>query len=160
MEFNLINVGIADLQVAPTPNILRTILGSCVGICLYDPEGKVGGLAHIMLPAHRSDDSPKKKYANTAAIMLVEEIEKIGGKKELIWAKIIGGSNMFSITRTTTMLGDIGKKNIDAVRAILDLLKIKIISEDVGGDYGRTIDFYIETGMVRVKVHGREVKTI
>jgi hypothetical protein len=49
MSFQLINIGIADLKVTTTPNVLRTILGSCVGICLYDPGTKVIGLSHIML---------------------------------------------------------------------------------------------------------------
>ena len=51
MEFNLINVGIADYAISSSPDILRTILGSCVGICLYDPELKIGGMCHIMLPS-------------------------------------------------------------------------------------------------------------
>ena len=50
MSFKLINVGIADTEVAKPPDILRTILGSCVGICFYDSVNKIGGLAHIMLP--------------------------------------------------------------------------------------------------------------
>ena len=160
MNFSLINVGIADLDVSSSPDILRTILGSCVGICLYDSERKIGGLSHIMLPSIRSDDSPKKKYADTAIPILIEEMLKIGAKENGITAKIVGGSNMFRVTNKNPIMGDIGRKNIDSVKDILKELKIEIISEDVGGDYGRTIDFYLETGVVKVKSHGSDIKLI
>lgn len=51
MNFHFINVGIADMGIAKSPDILRTVLGSCVGICLYDPQKKIAGLSHIMLPS-------------------------------------------------------------------------------------------------------------
>ena len=64
MSFDLVNVGIADMGVAESPNTLRTILGSCVGICIYDPKAKIGGLSHIMLPSSKKPSNNLKKYAD------------------------------------------------------------------------------------------------
>ena len=71
MNFRLINVGIADLQVTKAPDILRTVLGSCVSVCLYDPKAKVAGMAHIMLPEQKSEDSNPIEYADSAIPILI-----------------------------------------------------------------------------------------
>ena len=95
MAFELINVGIADHGVARTPYILRTILGSCVGICLFDPGTKVGGLSHIMLPTSKKIPTNLKKYADTAIPLMLDEMMRIGAERENIIAKITGGATMF-----------------------------------------------------------------
>ncbi|HOO71871.1 MAG TPA: chemotaxis protein CheD [Spirochaetota bacterium] len=153
MDFNLINVGIADYTVSSTPDILRTILGSCVGICLFDPVNKVGGLSHIMLPQHKLNSS-KKKYADSAIPLMVEDMIKENARIERIIAKIVGGSKMFQVAENSIM-GEIGKNNVIKVREVLESLNISIIAEDVGGDYGRTIDFYLETGEIRIRSIGK-----
>ncbi|MFC1669877.1 chemotaxis protein CheD [Spirochaetota bacterium] len=159
MDFKLINVGIADCGISTSPDILRTILGSCVGICLYEPEEKTGGLSHIMLPVRRSDSSSAMKYADTAIPYLIDELEEIGIVRKKLVAKIIGGATMFKLSADGFMK-DIGKNNIEKVREILKNNNIKIISEDLGGDYGRTVDFYLETGEVRVKTMSNKEKII
>ena len=159
MSFDLINVGIADLGVAASPNTLRTILGSCVGICLYDPKMKIGGLSHIMLPSSKKPSNNLKKYADTAIPLMIEEMIKIGAVRGQIVAKLAGGATMFKHSENSLM-GDIGKNNILSVREILGQLKIPVLSEEVGGDYGRTIDFYLETGELKIKTIGKEPKII
>lgn len=159
MSFKLINVGIADIQITSSPNVLRTILGSCIGICLYDEEKKVAGVAHIMLPARKDEKSSPKKYADTAIPMMIEMMVEEGALINKISAKIIGGATMFKLPDGSKM-GEIGKNNAAKVREVLNKNKIKIVSEDVGGDFGRTIDFYAENGEVKVKSLGRTVKTI
>lgn len=159
MSFDLINVGIADMGVASSPNTLRTILGSCVGICIYDPEMKIGGLSHIMLPSSKKPSNNLKKYADTAIPLMIEEMKKIGALQERMVAKLAGGATMFKHSENSLM-GDIGKNNIISVRDILGELKIPVLSEEVGGDYGRTIDFYLETGELKIKTIGKEPKII
>ncbi|MCP4133270.1 MAG: chemotaxis protein CheD [bacterium] len=154
MNFKLTNVGIADIGVAESPDVLRTILGSCIGVCLYDPESKKGGLCHIMLPAQRSNTSSPKKYADTAIPMLIEELEKIGAQTGKLVAKIAGGATMFKLSENSIM-ADIGRNNSNKVKEILTERNIKLLAEDVGGDYGRTIDFFIETGEVKIKSIGK-----
>ncbi len=159
MEFNLINVGIADLKTADRNDILRTILGSCVGICLYDSENRIGGLAHIMLPVRKSESSSEKKYADTAIPLLMKEMEEKGASRAGIFAKIIGGATMFNLSENS-MMSEIGKNNIKKVREILQENNISIVAEDIGGDYGRTIDFYVENGEVKIKSLGKDDLTI
>ena len=154
MNFRLINIGIAEMGVAGPPDILRTILGSCVGICLYDPERMIAGLAHIMLPSRNERNANVKKYADTAIPQLVQDMERDGAQRGRIVAKIAGGSMMFKIAENSVM-GEIGKNNIKKVREVLAEMGIRILAEDVGGDYGRTIDFYAEDGRLRVKSLGK-----
>ena len=159
MEFNLVNVGIADLKVASGNDILRTILGSCVGICLYDAENRVGGLSHIMLPTMRSTNSSRKKYANTAIPMLIDEMKNVGADHRQLYAKIVGGSTMFNLSENS-MMSEIGRNNVRMVKDILADMSIKIVAEDTGGDYGRTIDFYIENGDIKIKSLGKQDRII
>ncbi len=159
MEFKLINVGIADMGVSESPDILRTILGSCVGICLYDYNSKKGGMSHIMLPSIKQKNTSYNKYADTAIPILVDKLVEFGAAKKNIVAKLTGGSTMFNVSENSIM-GEIGKNNIRKVKEILDEMGISVVAEDVGGDYGRTIDFYLETGEVRIKSIGKDLKVI
>jgi len=159
MNFHFINVGIADLGVAKTPDILRTVLGSCVGICLYDPKIKIAGLSHIMLPKLSERNSNEKKYADTAIPLLIEEMKSRGADGARLVAKIVGGSTMFKISGNS-MMSEIGKNNIAKVKEVLDGLAIEIIAEDTGGNYGRTIDFYSESGVLKIRSLGRDETVI
>jgi chemotaxis protein CheD len=159
MDFKLITVAIADYKIAKAPDILRTILGSCIGICVYDPENGVGGLAHIMLPNQTAEAVNLKKYAETAIPMMIEDMITEGADKKQIKAKITGGATMFKMA-SDSFIGAIGVNNTKRVREVLEENGIQIMAEDVGGDYGRTIDFYIKTGQVKIKSLGREEKSI
>ncbi len=158
---NLITVGISDLNVVRKPDRLITYaLGSCVGICLYDGAVNVAGMAHIMLPNSRDciQNENKMKFADTAAVMLVERMEKQGAFKNRIVAKIAGGAQMFKVD-TTYGAGEnimnIGKRNVEAVKRVLAELNIRIIAEDVGQNYGRTVEFAAETGILSVRSIGK-----
>ncbi len=159
MAFDLINVGIADMAIAVSPNTLRTILGSCIGTCIYDPKLKIGGMSHIMLPSSKKPSNNLKKYADTAIPFMVDEMIKLGAQKDRLVAKLAGGATMFKHTENSLM-GEIGKNNILSVREILAVMKIPVLSEEVGGDFGRTIDFYLETGELKIKTIGKDPKII
>ena len=150
MNFRLINVGIADLQVAFSPDILRTILGSCVGVCLYDPGGQIGGLSHIMLPERNQYITNEKKYADSAIPLLLNRMLINGAVRERIIAKIVGGSDMVGFLNNV-IISKIGENNIKMVKNVLNNINIKIIAEDVGGNFARTIDFYIEDGKISIR---------
>ena len=159
MDFELINIGIAELKVSHAPNVLRTILGSCVGICLYDGDNKIGGMSHIMLPVHKDGNKSPLKYADSAIPLLVKELEKLGADSKILVAKIIGGAMMFNLGENSLM-GEIGRNNIKKAKLVLEELGISIISEDTAGNYGRTVDFFLDTGEVEVRSMGREKKRI
>ena len=135
MSFELINIGIADLGVGKSPSILRTILGSCIGICIYDTSTRIGGLSHIMLPTSKKNAANPRKYADSAIPLLVEDMMRAGAMRNSMIAKIIGGAAMFKHTENSFM-GDIGRNNIVSVQQILSGMNLRIVSSDVGGDYG------------------------
>ncbi len=156
----LIVVNISDVKVAPNPSMFVTYaLGSCVGICLYDPIVKSAGLAHIMLPSH-PDEKPSSqlfRYADTCLPESVKLMEKLGCMRSRMTAKIAGGAKMFKVA-SDSAFGNIGQRNIEAVKKTLASLHIKILAEDTGADYGRTVYFNSQTGKMTVKSFAKGIK--
>ncbi|RKD34460.1 chemotaxis protein CheD [Thermohalobacter berrensis] len=158
----IIKVGMADLAVVKSPGKLITLgLGSCVGIALYDKRTKIAGLAHIMLPNSKEikNNSNKAKFADTAIEILLEKMESLGSNKWNIVAKLSGGAQMFSFNTKNDIL-KIGERNVLASKKKLNQLGIKIISEDTGGNYGRTIELDSSNGDLLVKTIGHGTKVI
>lgn len=155
-------VGIADMNVCQVPDKITTIgLGSCIGIVLYCKEKKVAGLVHIMLPDSTKikQNQNKLKFADTGIDMLVDKLQSIGITKNMCVAKIAGGAQMFSFSSSLD-IGSIGEKNIKAVKEKLQSLGIKIVAEDVGLNYGRTIVFDPETTELVVTKAGKQKSII
>ena len=158
----IIKVGMVDLNVTKAPGILTTLgLGSCVGIALYDKHNKIAGLAHIMLPSSKEiqNNENKAKFADTGIDLLIEKMTREGARKEFLIAKIAGGAQMFSFNKNNSIL-KIGERNVRATKKKLSELNIKIISEDTGGNYGRTIELNAEDGSLLVKTIGHGIKII
>lgn len=158
----LIRVGMADLNVCRAPDGLTTLgLGSCVGVALYDEKSKIAGMVHVMLPdstKHTGHTNPAK-FADTGIAKLVEEMTALGASKNRLTAKIAGGASMFAFKSENELL-QIGNRNVEAVKQVLKKLGIRLLSEDTGSNYGRTIEFDSDTGMLTVKAIGKEVKKI
>ena len=157
-----IRVGISDMNTAFSPDKIYTVgLGSCIGIVLYDKELKLGGMAHIMLPDSMlfSDVSNPLKFADLAIPMLLEDMRKLGSKKQNIIAKIAGGASMFNFP-DKKMNMDIGRRNSVAVKQILDIMRIPLIRDDVGGNKARTMILDTKTGVVSIKTVGMGVAEI
>lgn len=154
-----ITVGMAEYRVSNDPEDVLCILGlgSCVGVCLYDPVRRIGGMVHVLLPEHIPGQSNPFKFADTAVPALLSAVEKIGASRKNIIAKISGGAKMFSGADT---LFDIGKRNADAVREALKSLGIPLKGEDIGGNRGRSIFFYVADGKLEVKALGKDVTVI
>ncbi len=149
----LIKVGMADYKIACHPNSLISYgLGSCVGIALYDSVTKIGGLAHIMLPDSsqaRNVENPAK-FADTAIPLLLNDMLKAGAQKQRIIAKIAGGAQMFSFANITEIMR-IGERNTESVKNILRQASIQLIANDTGGNFGRTIELRLDTGILFIK---------
>ncbi|MEM1485278.1 chemotaxis protein CheD [Oscillospiraceae bacterium PP1C4] len=153
-----ITVGISDLNVVKSPDTLVTYaLGSCVGICLYDPVQHIAGLSHIMLPSSALSSNPEQgyKFADTAIVILVKKMEEMGAKSIRLKAKIAGGAQMFAALSNSS-IANIGQRNVVAVKSVLSQLKIPIVAEDTGKNYGRTLYFSAEDGVMRIKSAARE----
>lgn len=158
---NIIQVGMADLKLATNPDKLLTAgLGSCIGICLYDKNVAKGGMAHIMLPSSSLAKEPinQAKFADSAIILLIEELEKFGCSRSRLQAKYAGGSQMFKFSGESDIM-KIGFRNAQAVEENLQKHRIHVLATDTGGNYGRTITFDPKTGdlLVRTIGHGERV---
>lgn len=150
----IIKVGIADMNVGTGTSVLKTTgLGSCVGVTLYDPVKRIGGMAHIMLPSSEIARGPATnpaKYADTAIPRLLERMLEAGAVVRRLVAKLAGGAQMFAFQSASETMR-IGMRNVETCKAILEKLEIPVCAEDTGGNYGRTIELYCETGILLVR---------
>ncbi|OJV64667.1 MAG: chemotaxis protein CheD [Clostridiales bacterium 38-18] len=159
---NMVKVGMADLKAVVYPDALTTLgLGSCVGICLYDTTTKVTGMAHIMLPSSKAirKNENTAKFADTAIVELIAQMEQLGGRRARFVAKIAGGAQMFSFTSQNDTM-KIGERNAEAVREILKEYGIPIKADDTGGNFGRTIEFFSDNGKLLIKTAGKGIKEL
>lgn len=152
---NKITIGIADMKMAQYKGMLITYaLGSCIGICLYDKQIKLGALIHIMLPVNgETGRTNTMKYANTGIRETLKLMVAKGASKSRITAKIAGGAKMFETHGGA--LGNIGQRNIDCVRMTLKAEGIPLLKEDVGGSAARTLLFDVGTGLGCVRCYGK-----
>ena len=157
----MIVVGMADLKVAKSPDILTTLgLGSCIGITLFDRVHKIGGLAHVMLPTYKGFEGQNiAKFADSAIIELLKQITRIGASKNSLVAKIAGGAHMFGHAQNSDIM-KIGERNAKASLAILSQLGISVQANDTGGTHGRTIELNTDTGALKIKTVGLGEKLI
>ncbi len=158
----IIKVGMADLNVCKAPDGITTLgLGSCVGIALRDPVSKVGGLAHVMLPdsTEIKNNTNIPKFADTGIKELVNRVVAAGASRQRLVAKIAGGAQMFAFqTANNTMR--VGDRNVAATIKTLKELNIRILAQETGENYGRTVIFYPETGDFVIKAVGKPEKVI
>ena len=158
----VIKVGMADLNICKSPDIITTLgLGSCIGIAVFDPCSKVGGLAHIMLPDSTKikNNSNIAKFADTGIEELIRRVTEAGASKTRLVAKIAGGAKMFAVSGLSDV-GNIGARNAEASKAKLKELGIPLLAEDTGLNYGRTVELHCETGEFYVKSVGKPIKII
>ena len=158
----VIKVGMADLKTGKAPNTITTLgLGSCIGIALWDSTTKIGGLAHIMLPdsTRIRNNSNVAKFADTGITELVRQMEKMGVSRRHMVAKIAGGARMFEVSGKTSV-GNIGEKNALASKAKLRELGIRLVAEDTGLNYGRTVELDCNNGDYIIKAVGKPIRKI
>lgn len=157
-----LNVGIADMKIAYSPKgLISYALGSCVGICIIDKVKKVAGMVHVMLPINNNSQDKKNtyKYADTGIEEMVKQMESMGCMRGRMTAKIAGGAKMFEI-KGNSSIGNIGQRNVVATKEVLNKLNIKLISQDVGENYGRTIVFDSDTGNLTIRSFAKNIKII
>ena len=134
--------------------LITYALGSCIGICLYDPVLKLGALLHIMLPLNMEAGRKNPlKYADTGMVEMLRQLESRGANRARLVAKIAGGAKMFEVSGGA--LGNIGQRNIESVRIQLKKHGIRLQNEDVGGTVARTMLMDVATGTVSVRSYGR-----
>jgi chemotaxis protein CheD len=149
-------VGISDLKVSNNvDDVLVTFaLGSCVGLVIYDPVAKVGGMLHYMLPDSTLDaDKARAKpamFADTGIPLLFKSCYKLGAEKKRMAVKVVGGASILDDTNYFR----IGQKNVMALRKIFWKNNVLIDKEDTGKNCNRTVRLHIASGKVLVKSSG------
>ena len=152
---NVIEIKMGGLEIiTDETKELKTFVGSCVAICLFDLVSKVAGMAHIMLPK-KSDgiQSTGKndigKYADEAISYMVHNMVQKGASLKRIKAKMAGGATIFA-HESETSLFNVGPRNIAFLRQILQENDIHLISEDTGENFGRWVRFDLHSGKMLV----------
>jgi chemotaxis protein CheD len=158
---NLI-VGMGGMQVSNDPKVMIVTyaLGSCIGLTVYDPVSRVGGLLHYMLP--ESSTNPEKAqsnpfmFADTGIPLFFQEVYQLGGDKRRMQVKMAGGAQLLD----DSGYFNIGKRNYMALRKILGANNVLIQAEMVGGQVNRTVRLEVASGRVWVKSSGDGEKNL
>lgn len=144
-------IGMGEIGVAKGTGLLRTFVGSCVGLAIYSQRERVAGLAHIVLPDSKGQGHPAGKYADTAIPETIRLLETLVGRRGLrLSAKLVGGAKMFAFQKGIT----IGDQNVAAVERILGDCGIPILARCCGGEKGRRVSLDVGTGAIRVETIG------
>ncbi len=142
---------VGEVKASHEPMKVTTLLGSCVGVCLYDPKVCVGGMNHFMLPTNSAADGPSAAYGIHAMELLINDIMRLGGDRRRLTAKVFGGADVLG-NRTTGNAGvTIGEQNIQFALQFLETDMIPIVAQDLGGLSGRQIQFMTHTGQAFVR---------
>jgi chemotaxis protein CheD len=140
-------VKMTEICVVNDASTLKTVVGSCIALCLWDGQSRIGGMAHIMMPVRNGDaDAPPGKYADTAVRALVAEMLRRGASIDRLTATCAGGASMFVFRASEKP--SVGDRNFEAVSNYLNLHRIPIRVKDIGGTVGRRIHFDCSNGMI------------
>ncbi len=145
----------AGIRFGESPDVLETLLGSCVGIAIWDELARCGGLAHAMLPDSQGKVTSPGKCVDTAVVELRKRLLERGASPHRLKAKIAGGSLMFG----KSLSDAIGQKNCEAARQHLRQHNIKLVADHIGGEKGRVIRFSLSDWSVEVEM-ARKVAAI
>lgn len=153
-------VGISEMYVSADPGdrIVTYSLGSCVGVSIYDPVAKVGGMVHCMLPLSKIDPQKAKDkpymFTDTGVTALLQAAFDLGASRQNLIVKVAGAASLLD----KKGFFKIGERNYTVLRKILWKNNLLIESEDVKGSASRTLTLYMETGSTTVKSGGKEVE--
>jgi chemotaxis protein CheD len=162
VENKSIVIGMGEIAVSGSPSVVLTCigLGSCIAVCAYDKVAKIGGMIHIVLPQHHGDTiNDYTKFADTGVPLLIQEVIRQGGDKRRMVVKIAGGAQM-TIAPGLKDTFKTGERNLVQVLTTLEQLGLGLKAAEVGGNLGRTVKLYIDTGIFTVKTVNGTAKEI
>lgn len=148
---SLVTLRPGDYYATNQPELIGTVLGSCIAVCLRDPERGIGGMNHFMLPEKAGEvewggiAASPARYGVAAMELLINDLMKLGTQRRRLEAKVFGGG------RVLQGMTDIGKRNIAFIRGFVENEGLRVVGEDVGGDYPRQLVFYPDSGRVRMR---------
>jgi chemotaxis protein CheD len=145
-------VRIGEVKVGRSGEVLCALgLGSCVAITLWDPEARVGGMAHAMLPdpADGRRPTPLGRFAATAVQVLIDQMRMAGAAPVRLRARLVGGASMFESVAEEHRR-NLGQRNVAAATRALDAVRIPLVGKDVGGGHGRSVFLHTTDGRLLV----------
>ena len=151
----MVVAGLGEVKVSGNASVVLACLGlgSCVGISAYDPVARVGGMAHVVLPASDGKEEESPKYADVAVPLLMRKMRGLGAQQSRMIIKIAGGAQMSKAPGIDAAF-KIGERNIQAVRSALALEGVTLAAADTGGNSGRTFRTHLESGKTTVSQAG------
>lgn len=135
------------------PHLVTTVLGSCIAVCLWDPQLRIGGINHYLLPLWNGDGLATPRYGNVAIALLIDKLMAHGCRPSRLVAKIFGGAAMWHGRETAYLIGE---RNASFARRCLAEQNIAVMAADVGGDGGRKIIFDTGNGGVLLRRHSAQ----
>lgn len=145
-------ITVGGVYASPRAAVVRTLLGSCVAACLWDPEAGVGGMNHFLLPSGGGDDSGSARFGVHAMEVLINEIMKLGGDRRRLKAKVFGASRVLHAPGFDSRVPE---RNAEFIRQFLASEKIPIVGERLGGTQPLEVRFFTESGRAQVRAVGR-----
>ncbi|NOZ56747.1 MAG: chemoreceptor glutamine deamidase CheD [Calditrichaeota bacterium] len=159
---DVVDIVAGEYYVSRDAEIVTTLLGSCVATCLFDPEVGVGGMNHFMLPGQLQPGpifaSEAGRYGMFAMERLINELLKMGARREKLVAKVFGGANLLGGQNDASRVPE---QNVLFTLEYLQLENIPVLISDVGGTVGRRIYMFTDSGRVLLKrLGGKPVRTV
>lgn len=145
-QYDAVKVLPGEYFVANEEIVIMTVLGSCIAACIWDGRARLGGMNHFMLPDGDTGDG-SGRYGSFAMELLINEMLKLGARRETMQAKIFGGGQVMA--GFTTM--NVGERNTRFVQEYLSTERIPIVSQDVLDIHPRKVCFFPVTGKALVK---------
>jgi chemotaxis receptor (MCP) glutamine deamidase CheD len=140
---------IGGVHASSESTLLKTLLGSCIAVCLFDPVTRVGGMNHFMLPrGQASADADGSRFGVHAMDCLIGAMMKLGADRRRLVAKVFGGAHVLDMQESAA---GVPQQNIDFIREFVEAEGLPVVSEDVGGYHPRHVHFYTATGRALVK---------
>lgn len=154
-------VGMGEVKLCRSENSLLIALGlgSCVGVCIYDPALCLAGMAHVVLPSSTGkEEEEDARYADIAVPLLIKRMQQEGSLRSGMRVALAGGGQIFKGFGAVTKL-DIGPRNAEAVQKQLTTMGLPIVAADLGGNVGRTLLLYTN-GTVAVRLPGAQERVL
>ena len=130
------------------------ILGSCVGVCIWDPVNAIGGASHYLLPMWDGKGAASPRYGNVAVSLLLQQLLEAGANRGQLRAKVFGGGCLFDSMRASSSNKEqhLGSRNVEAALETLLKARIPVVSTAVGVDRGQRIVFRTSTGDTIIRI--------
>ncbi len=143
-----VTIHVGGIHASATQTRIKTLLGSCISACLFDPSTGIGGMNHFLLPGELDSLDLSTRYGVNAMEMLINEMMKLGADRSHLKAKVFGGADIFRANHNLMM---VGKRNIRFIREFLETERIPILNERLGGNEGLIVHYLTQTFEVFVK---------